>query len=311
MMLLISSLLCPLGRLLAQSSSHFFAHSPHITLFFLVLSIFGASHFHFPFSTTSVETRAPPYVPGTCTCCVRLLDSTDSIGSRWSCITGQMRKQMPFLWEAFAQLRSGEMHMQTCTSVTVTARAVSMTPLPWTLADHWNFLGSPRSTCGSHHFQVPISPASRGLWDVEELPNIQGLIIFLSAQAKCPSRHAAVRPLRLLDVLSRVSWGENLPFWKSAMYQRTMRLCVCDTGGQMGEPDPEPETCCVAEVQVLFWLWARRQPPEHCHPGGSPLRHCRRHRPADGDLCEEHGAVSEVCQDQVSCGMLLAKCVQS
>lgn len=102
--------------------------------------------------------------------------------------------------------------MQTCTSVTVTAHAVSMTPLPSSLVDHWSFLGSPRSTYGSHHFQVPISSASRVLWDVEELPNSQVLTIFLSAQGKYPSRHATVRPLRLLDVLSPASCGKNLPF---------------------------------------------------------------------------------------------------
>lgn len=142
--------------------------------------------------------------------------------------------------------------MQTCTSVTVTAHAVSMTALPLTLSDHWSFLGSPRSTYGSHHFHVPILSASRVLWVVEELPNIQVLTIFLSAQAKYPSRDAAIRPLRLLDVLSPASCRKNLPFWKSVMCQRIMRLCVCDAGGQMGEPDPEPETRCMAEVQVLF-----------------------------------------------------------
>lgn len=70
MTLLISSLLCPLGHLLAQSSSPFLLI--HLTLLSssYFSAYFGASHFHFPFFTISVETRGPPYVPGTCICCV-------------------------------------------------------------------------------------------------------------------------------------------------------------------------------------------------------------------------------------------------
>lgn len=46
------------------------------------------------------------------------------------------------------------------------------------------------------------------------------------------------------------------------------------SGGEVGEQLPEPEVLGVAKVQLLRRQRPRRQPPEHCHPGGGSLCHC-------------------------------------
>lgn len=67
-------------------------------------------------------------------------------------------------------------------------------------------------------------------------------------------------------------------------------------GGEVGEQLPEPEVLSVAEVQLLRRQRPRRQPPEHCHPGGGSLCHCGGCGSSHGKLPKKHRAMPEICQ---------------
>lgn len=62
------------------------------------------------------------------------------------------------------------------------------------------------------------------------------------------------KALKMMGFFSHTSYGGGLTFLEASGAGKHRCVFLFIPGGQVGEPDPEPEACRVAQVQVLFGL---------------------------------------------------------